>query len=494
MISQHRTQQAIALFVSDIVAIIAAFLLAYWLRFDAQVPVPTVEPRPEDIPTLTTYATNVLLPALFVLPLALASAGLYRVRRTYARIDTCIHVGAALSFGVIITAAFVSLLFRPEQLVSVATGVDATDTELVRVIRWNISRWFLLFFYLGTTLFTVTGRVAIQKVLDRIRRSGRNLKKVLIAGDGPLAQLVIDKIRLHEEFGFQLAGMITASGAGEMYRGVRIVGNLADARSLVRAQQVDQLYIALPLSAHEQILQLLRDVAHEVVDIKVVPDLLQYITLGAGVEDLDGVPIVNLSRIPMEGFPAALKRGFDIVAAGGALLLFAPVVPVIALAVKLTSSGPVFYRQQRMGLDGRSFELLKFRSMVTDAEQATGPVWASDHDSRCTPIGAILRKLSLDELPQFWNVIRGDMSLVGPRPERPYFVDEFREHIPHYMHRHRMRAGLTGWAQVHGWRGNTSLDKRIEYDLYYIENWSLALDVRILWMTVTNGMVHEHAY
>lgn len=494
LISQQRTQQAIALFVSDIVAISVAFWFAYWLRFTVQVPVPIVEGRPEDVPTLATYALYVLLPSLFILPMSLASAGLYRVRRTYARIDTCIHVGSALSFGVIVTAAVVSLLFRPEQFVELAPGPGATASEFVRVTRWNISRWFLLFFYISTTLSAVTGRVAIQKVLDRIRRSGRNLKKILIAGDGPLAQVVIDKIRLHEEFGFRLAGMITEGGAGEMYRDVPIVGRLEDARSLVRDQQVDQLYIALPLSAHEQILQLLRDLAHEVVDIKVVPDLLEYITIGARVEDLDGVPIVNLSRIPMEGFPAILKRVFDIVAAGGALLLFAPVFPLVALAVKLTSPGPVFYRQQRMGLDGRSFELLKFRSMVIDAERATGPVWASDDDSRCTPIGAVLRKLSLDELPQFWNIIRGDMSLVGPRPERPHFVNEFREHIPHYMHRHRMRAGLTGWAQVNGWRGNTSLDKRIEYDLYYIENWSLALDARILWMTVTNGMVHEHAY
>ena len=211
-------------------------------------------------------------------------------------------------------------------------------------------------------------------------------------------------------------------------------------------------------------------------------------------EDLDGVPIVNLSRIPMEGLPAVLKRSIDILAAASALLLFAPLFPIIAIAVKLTSPGPILFRQERMGLDGRSFNLLKFRSMVVDAERNTGPVWASEQDSRCTPIGAFLRKLSLDELPQFWNIIRGDMSLVGPRPERPFFVDEFREQIPHYMHRHRVRAGLTGWAQVHGWRGNTSLDKRIEYDLYYIENWSLALDIKILWMTVTNGMVHEHAY
>ena len=231
MISQHRTQQAIALFVSDIVAIAIAFVLAYWMRFGLQVPVPIVEARPEDVPTLATYAVYFLAPALFVLPVALASAGLYRVRRTYARIDTCIHVGTAMSFGVIVTAAVVSILFRPEQFVELAPVPGATTSEFVRVTQWNISRWFLLFFYVGTTLFTVTGRVAIQKVLDRVRRSGRNLKKILIAGNGPLAQLVIDKIRLHEEFGFRLAGMITEDGAGEAYRDVHIVGRLAEARA-----------------------------------------------------------------------------------------------------------------------------------------------------------------------------------------------------------------------------------------------------------------------
>jgi Undecaprenyl-phosphate glucose phosphotransferase len=491
LISRQRTQQSIALGVSDVTAITLAFLLAYWLRFVAEIPVPVVEGRPEDVPTLLTYARYVLAPSLFVLPLTLASAGLYRVRRTNARIENYIHVAGALSFGVILVAALVSLFFRPEQSVAVVTG---ETTELVRVSRWNVSRWFLVFQYALTTTLAIAGRGLIQRLLDRARRSGRNLKRVLIAGTGNLAEIVIDKIRLHEEFGFELVGMLADTESGAPYRGVEVIGTLPEARQLVRERNVDQLFVALPLSAHEDILQLLRDVSHEVVDIKVVPDLLQYITLGAGVEDLDGVPIVNLSRIPMEGFPAALKRGIDIVVSGGALLLFAPLLPLIAGAVKLTSPGPVFYRQQRMGLDGRSFNILKFRSMFTDAESSTGPVWASEQDSRCTPIGAVLRKLSLDELPQFWNILRGDMSLVGPRPERPHFVNEFREHIPQYMLRHRVRAGLTGWAQVHGWRGNTSLEKRIEYDLYYIENWSLALDLKILWMTVTNGMVHEHAY
>jgi len=230
------------------------------------------------------------------------------------------------------------------------------------------------------------------------------------------------------------------------------------------------------------------------VAIKVVPDLLQHITLRAAVEDLDGVPIVNLSATPLRGLGSIVKRSLDIGASLCCITLFAPLLPLIALAVRFSSPGPVFYRQERMGLDGRSFELLKFRSMVQDAERVTGPVWTEEKDPRVTTVGNLLRKFSLDELPQFFNVLRGDMSMVGPRPERPHFVEEFREHIPRYMLRHRVRAGITGWAQVNGWRGNTSLERRIQYDLYYIENWSLALDLKILWLTISNGLGHEHAY
>lgn len=489
MITRQRTQQAIALLLSDLIAITVAFFFAYWLRFVLQVI--EVKDRPGDIPTLGVYYP-LLMTALLVLPLALASARSYRVRRANARIEGYIRVASVLSFGMVLVAALVSLFYRPEEFIPVA--LSAGGTEMVPVVRFTVSRWFMVFFWLGAVSAALAGRVLQQRWADHLRRSGRNLKRVLIAGTGPLARTVIDKMRLHEEFGFKVIGMLGDAGENQSYRGVPVVGAFDEAEHLLRTRQIDQLYVALPLSAHEQILQLLRAVKNEIVEVKVVPDLLQYITLGAGVEDLDGVPIINLSRIPMEGFPAILKRGFDIVVALGCLVLLAPLYPLIAIAVRLTSAGPILYRQQRMGLDGRAFELLKFRSMRMHAEAASGPVWAGERDARCTPIGALMRKLSLDELPQFWNILRGDMSLVGPRPERPFFVDQFRDHIPHYMLRHRMRAGLTGWAQVHGWRGNTSLEKRIEYDLYYIENWSLALDLKILWMTVTNGMVHEHAY
>ena len=212
----------------------------------------------------------------------------------------------------------------------------------------------------------------------------------------------------------------------------------------------------------------------EGVDVHVVPDLLQFIALRARLEDLDGVPIISLNDVPLRGFNSVLKRAIDIAHLGArAARAVASRSAIIALLIKRTSPGPVFYTQERMGLDGKAFNVYKFRSMTTGAEDETGPVWARDDDPRCTPVGRWLRRFDLDELPQFWNVLRGDMSIVGPRPERPYFVEQFKHRIPQYMLRHKVKAGITGWAQVNGWRGNTSLEKRIEYDLYYIENWSV---------------------
>jgi exopolysaccharide biosynthesis polyprenyl glycosylphosphotransferase len=219
-----------------------------------------------------------------------------------------------------------------------------------------------------------------------------------------------------------------------------------------------------------------------------VPDLLQFIALRARLEDLDGLPIINVNDVPLQGFNTIVKRAIDIVLSTAALLVLALPVAIIAGLVKLTSPGPMFYRQERMGLDGMGFTVYKFRSMTLGAEDSTGPIWARDDDPRTTAVGRWLRRFDLDELPQFWNVLKGDMSIVGPRPERPFFVEQFKHRIPQYMLRHKVKAGITGWAQVNGWRGNTSLEKRIEYDLYYIEHWSVSLDLKIMWLTVVRGL------
>jgi exopolysaccharide biosynthesis polyprenyl glycosylphosphotransferase len=226
-----------------------------------------------------------------------------------------------------------------------------------------------------------------------------------------------------------------------------------------------------------------------------VPDLLQYATLKATLEDLDGVPIIGLNDVPLRGWHRFIKRTVDLAFGTLSLLLAIPLFTLIAVLIKLRGGhGPVFYRQERMSLDGRTFLMYKFRSMRSDAERGTGPVWASAEDPRRTKIGIWLRRYNLDELPQLFNVLLGHMSLVGPRPERPPFVQRFRETIPQYMLRHRVKSGMTGWAQVNGWRGNTSIEKRIEYDLYYIENWSFLLDVKILILTLFRGFGQTHAY
>src|SRR3990170_5724391 len=229
-------------------------------------------------------------------------------------------------------------------------------------------------------------------------------------------------------------------------------------------------------------LELLDSTSREMVDVKVVPDLLQVIALRARLEDLDGVPVINVNDVPLQGVNSAIKRLIDIAISGAALIALAIPFGIISLIVRLASRGRVFYRQERMGLDGKSFSIVKFRSMHNDAERETGPVWTLPDDPRVTPVGRFLRRSNLDELPQLWNVLTGEMSIVGPRPERPHFVAQFKHKIPQYMLRHKVKAGLTGWAQVNGWRGNTPLEKRIEYDLYYIENWSVRLDLKIMWL------------
>jgi len=263
---------------------------------------------------------------------------------------------------------------------------------------------------------------------------------------------------------------------------------------LIRYTKIDQIYIALPFHEHEKIRHVLATLKNEIVDIKVVSDLYDFIRLRGGVDELDGLPIINIQDSPLHGWGKVSKRVLDMALSVGALVLFGPVMGLIALLIKLTSSGPIFYKQKRMGFDGTIFEMLKFRSMVDGAEKQTGSVWAQPNDSRRTPIGKILRKTSLDELPQLFNVLRGEMSLIGPRPERPELIDQFKHRIPKYMLRHKVKAGITGWAQVNGWRGNTSLEKRIEYDLYYIQHWSIGFDVKILFLTLWKGFFNKYAY
>jgi Undecaprenyl-phosphate glucose phosphotransferase len=273
-----------------------------------------------------------------------------------------------------------------------------------------------------------------------------------------------------------------------------VLGSFADLPTIMAQTRVDEVLIALSPPHHHALDAILELIKDETVDLRVVPDVHRHVALGCSVEDFGGLPVVRLNDSPMIGFGAIAKRITDLVGAAIGMLLLSPLLLTIGIMVRLTSKGPMLFAQERMGLDGRTFSMLKFRSMRVDAEASSGAVWAKPGDDRCTPLGRFLRRTSLDELPQLWNVLRGDMSLVGPRPERPVFVKRFRGEIPYYMLRHKVKAGITGWAQVNGWRGNTSLASRIECDLFYIRHWSYLLDLKILSLTVIKGFVHRNAY
>jgi len=464
---RHSNRRLAALFLAtDLAATFAALVAAYWLRFEAE-----IIPVTKGVPAASTYLR--LFPFIAVLwPLVYYFHGLYQVRRNRSGVEE--------GLAVLVATALATLL-----LIGIATFSRGFD----------YSRAVLVLFFVSDVLFVFAGRTAIRRYLEEAWRHGYGVRRVLVVGAGRLGRAVVDKLAEHPESGLRSVGFVDddAEKLGTSYRGVPILGATADAARIVEEKRVDAVFLALPLQAHRAMLAVLKDVARTVADVRVVPDLLQYITFRAGVEDLDGLPVVHLTQVPLTGWMSLVKRTLDLAIAGTALLLLSPLFAVIAIAIRL-SGGPVLYRQQRMGLDGRPFEIVKFRSMRPDAEDESGPTWTGPEDPRRTRVGRFLRRWSLDELPQLANVVKGEMSLVGPRPERPEFVREFKEKFPQYMLRHRVRAGMTGWAQVNGWRGNTSVSKRIEYDLYYIENWSLALDIKILWMTLRYGLRHRNAY
>jgi Undecaprenyl-phosphate glucose phosphotransferase len=450
-----------------------AFILAYGIRFESG-----LIPVYRGYPPISQYLN--LLPFVALLtPVAYWIQGVYRLRRGRSRVDDFfgVLIGSILSvvFGV------VSTLYVGAYYASQA----ARDQGAYQVSQLV---WAL---FLGlNVLFTYVSREAVRELLERRWRAGIGLKRILIAGAGDLGRLVADRMLQHRELGFQVVGFVDDRAGGDHigYRGLPLLGTLAEVDEIARRERVDHLYVTLPLEEHAKLLDLMDIASREFIDVKVVPDLLQFIALRARLEDLDGLPVINLNEVPLQGFNSWVKRGLDIVLSTAAMIVLAIPFAIIAALVKWTSPGSAFYKQERMGLDGKRFTVYKFRSMEKDAEDSTGPVWAREDDPRATKVGRWLRRLDLDELPQFWNVLKGDMSIVGPRPERPFFVEQFKHRIPQYMLRHKVKAGITGWAQVNGWRGNTSLEKRIEYDLYYIENWSVTLDLKIMWLTLVRGL------
>jgi Undecaprenyl-phosphate glucose phosphotransferase len=468
MIEKKQKALASIYLVNDAVAANVAMVVAWFLRFSVE-----VIPLTKGTQALSKYA--LLLPIVTVVfPLAFAVQGLYRIRPTRS---------------------------KAEEWLAVAIGSVVATVVLSGVILWirpshsevYYSRATLGIFMVCTIAFAIAGRTLVRFVVERRYRAGRSLDRVLIAGSGELARAVVERIAGHAELGFRIVGYLQ-NGEDSLLGPLPCLGRVEDAERVVREHEIDHVFVALPHASSEAMMTLLDRLVKNLVAVHFVPDLLQFMVLRSRVEDIDGLPTINLSETPLEGWSRFVKRGFDLAVALGALAFFSPVMLIVAVVIWLEDRGPVLYRQVRMGLDGKPFEIVKFRSMRVGAENETGAKWAERDDPRRTRVGRLIRAWSLDELPQLWNVVRGDMSVIGPRPERPEFVEQFRAELPHYMLRHKVRAGITGWAQVHGWRGNTSIRIRIEHDLYYIENWSLMLDMKILFMTVVHGLRHENAY
>jgi Undecaprenyl-phosphate glucose phosphotransferase len=467
--------------ISDALLAIAAFALAYLLRFETAVAL--IIPVTKGQPPFGQYVK--LLPFIGALiPVAFHFQGLYRLRRGRSRID---------DFFAVFVGTILSVVLGVLGTLSVQTYYLPAELKDQGVLEVSQPVWAL--FLVINVVFTYLSRELVREALERRWRAGIGLKRVLIVGAGELGRMVADKVLQHRELGFKVIGFLDDRAVGDHigYRGLPLLGTLPEADEIIRTERIDHVYVALPLEEHVKMLGIVEATNREGVEVHVVPDLLQFIALRARLENLDGVPIISLNDVPLRGFNSLLKRGIDIAISAVTLLSMGAPFLIIAALIKRTSPGKVFYKQERMGLDGKAFQVYKFRSMYQGAEDETGPVWARDNDPRCTPIGRWLRRFDLDELPQLWNVFRGDMSIVGPRPERPYFVEQFKHRIPQYMLRHKVKAGITGWAQVNGWRGNTSLEKRIEYDLYYIENWSVGLDLKIMWLTLLRGL-QKHAY
>jgi Undecaprenyl-phosphate glucose phosphotransferase len=466
MFVRQRQLLATAVFLLDGLLIAGAWLAAYWLRFHA-----LGIPAPLGIPPLSfhLWVGAVLTPVGL---LVLRTFRLYRSART-ARLS---HELFVLAQGVAVITALAGL------------GSFFARGELPRSV-------LLLFAGLAVAGLWTT-RAVLRVVLRSMRRRGHNLRHVMVVGTGEQAVRLIGKLEQHPDYGISIRGLVgtTPTEVGATIAGHPVLGTVDDLPGLVERSGTDFVYLALPRSDWQAEEEALVRLSNSTVAVRLVPDLVRAFTLNAAVEDFDGMPVVLVTETPEQGWNAVIKRAFDLVFATLGLVALSPLLAAIAIWVRLDSRGPILYAQERVGVNGRRFRMYKFRTMRADAEAAGAPGWTTADDPRRTRAGEPLRKLSLDELPQLWNVLLGHMSLVGPRPERPVYVDRFRASIPRYMLRHHVKAGMTGWAQVNGLRGDTPLERRIEFDLYYIEHWSLAFDLRIIALTFVRVFRDASAY
>ena len=357
----------------------------------------------------------------------------------------------------------------------------------------EVSLWFAVL----SLIFLLLERYTVRRVLRYLRKRGYNLKYMLVVGAGPVGVDFVNKVREQRDFGFSLVGFLDddQEKQGQTIASLPVVGDCDGLAEFCDNNVIDEVVVALPLSAHSKFCGIVNACEKFGIRCRIIPDYYGFLPGNPSIEEFDGIPLLNVRKIPLDDpFNRFLKRTFDIVVSLIAIILTSPLMLLIAVGIKMTSRGPVLFRQERVGYNSRTFDMFKFRSMRVADDNTPATRWTTVDDPRKTRLGAFLRKTSLDELPQFFNVLFGTMSVVGPRPERPFFVQQFMEEIPRYMVKHQVKPGITGWAQVNGLRGDTSIEKRIEYDIYFIENWDLLFDVKIMFMTIFKGLVNKNAY
>jgi len=462
---EHTIFSALLTF-ADFCSIIFSFLAAYFIRFYSIFDVP------KGIQDFNAYL-HLVWPVSVIYIIIFERLGIYKPK------NDPFHLGEIYSVikGVIIGSLIIM-----------------SATFLYR--EFEYSRGVMLLGFIILIMALVAEKIVIRSLQAKLRTHGFLLRRILVVGTGNQARQYYDIIQDKPTLGYYPVGLLKenndpSSGYDDLPIKDKILGSIDDIETIISKYHIDEVVIALPSELHTKIIDIIIHCEKEIVKFKILPDIFEILISKMKIEEIEGIPFITLKETPLMSWWYFVKRWFDIIASGIGIIVVSPLMLVVAYLVKKDSPGPVFYKQERMGIDGKVFTMYKFRTMRIDAEEKTGPVWATSDDNRKTKIGNFLRKTNLDELPQLFNVFRGDMSLVGPRPERPFFVHQFKENIPHYMSRHRVKSGITGWAQVNGLRGNTSLEERIKYDIYYIENWSLLFDIKILMMTF---FAHKNAY
>jgi exopolysaccharide biosynthesis polyprenyl glycosylphosphotransferase len=472
-ISQHNSRRSktflkALLWFSDIGMLTVAFIFGYiarqFLPFFSR---PDVQPPVvEYIPLVILHVTTIIVQFYF--------NRMYHQRRVFSRFDQARSIVALVTFGALLANGIQELLFR----------------NSVFDVGYPGSLFFYVWFF--SVVLVIIGREFHRWLTTAFRKRGWANDNLLIVGTGKIALDVLKLVQKSPDLGYNIVGVVNSpdNHQGKML-GFPVVGNYADLPELIDEYHVAQVIIAVPDAKRNDIVELVTLSQRSDVDVKIYPDIFAYIAGDLNVDDLNGVPLLTVRDIALRGWKLSLKRGLDVIGAGMGLVVLSPFMLLTAIVLRMEDAGPVFFIQQRMGLDGKPFPMIKFRSMRADSEEK-GPGWTVENDPRVTRMGRFMRKTNWDEIPQLINVVLGHMSLVGPRPEQTHFVNQFRTQIPRYMERHREKAGMTGWAQIHGLRGDTSISERTTYDLWYVENWSLGLDIKIIYRTVVQTLTGQN--